>query len=172
MPCCLATNHYQLPDTNSKVKRGFTLIELLVVIALIGILASFAIASLSSAQAKGRDSRRKNDLDAIKKALYLFYTDNNQYPPLDGTGWCSRISSTTVPQVKQALEGGNYIKTVPYDPKLSNQAGDYLYYRSGPNTFELYSILENTNDPANTGPYNKSTCVDGYSSYNYLITQP
>src|SRR3990167_8762783 len=66
-------------NLKSKIWRprrpGFTLIELLVIIAIIGILASFAIASFTSAQAKGRDSRRKADLDAMKKALELYKSD-------------------------------------------------------------------------------------------------
>src|SRR4030066_1038673 len=97
----------ELPNyltTNSKVKRGFTLIELLVVISIIGILASFAIASFTSAQRKGRDSRRKADLDAIKKALELFKGDTKGggfYP------YGMDDSILTVP---------GYMKVYPHDP--------------------------------------------------------
>src|SRR3990167_11030107 len=76
----------QLSIIQSKSK-GFTLIELLVVIAIIGILASFAIASFTSAQAKGRDSRRKADLDAVSKALELNKSDcigGAWYPVMTG----------------------------------------------------------------------------------------
>ncbi|OGE07316.1 hypothetical protein A2615_00525, partial [Candidatus Curtissbacteria bacterium RIFOXYD1_FULL_41_36] len=52
-------------------RRGFTLIELLVVITIIGILAAIAIVSYGGTQERARDSRRKSDLDAIKKALEL-----------------------------------------------------------------------------------------------------
>ena len=61
--------------------RGFTLIELLVVIAIIGLLASIIGANLSSAQAKSRDARRLEDMDAVKKALVLYSSDHNGYPP-------------------------------------------------------------------------------------------
>src|SRR3989338_8082819 len=77
---------YHLPFTIPK-RKGFTLIELLVVISIIGILASFAIASFPSAQAKGRDSRRKADLDAIRKAGELAKTDSTgskYYPSTTG----------------------------------------------------------------------------------------
>src|SRR4030067_3465886 len=67
---------YKIHNTKYGKPSGFTLIELLVVIAIIGILASFAFASFTSAQAKGRDSRRKADLDAIVKALELYKSDS------------------------------------------------------------------------------------------------
>lgn len=51
------------------------MIELLVVITIIGILVTIAIASFQTAQAKARDSRRKTDLDAFKKALELYKSD-------------------------------------------------------------------------------------------------
>ncbi len=49
--------------------RGFTLIELLVVIAIIGLLASIILASLNTAQQKGRDARRVSDLQEIGQAM-------------------------------------------------------------------------------------------------------
>src|SRR3989337_1417955 len=69
MPGLSATINKQEFTVNKR--KGFTLIELLVVIALIGILASFAIASFTSAQAKGRDSKRKADLNAVRTDLDL-----------------------------------------------------------------------------------------------------
>jgi len=138
-----------------KVKRGFTLIELLVVIAIIGILASFAIASFNSAQAKGRDSRRKADLDAIKKALELYKTDTTgaKYYP----GSTGDLTSGSV----------KYIKAVPTDPKTTTQA--YLY-SAAPGTpscvatsnctdYRLRAILENSNDPQITA--SQTTCSGG-----------
>src|ERR1700722_13880120 len=50
-------------------KSGFTLIELLVVIAIIGLLASIILASLNTAQQKGRDARRVSDLQEIGQAI-------------------------------------------------------------------------------------------------------
>ena len=50
-------------------KSGFTLVELLVVISIIAVLSVIGITLFSGAQSKARDSIRRNDLDAIKKAL-------------------------------------------------------------------------------------------------------
>ncbi len=63
-------------------KDGFTLIELLVVIAIIGILSTLAIVALGSARAKSRDSKRVADMQAIQKALELYYADNASYPSI------------------------------------------------------------------------------------------
>jgi len=121
-------------------QKGFTLIELLVVIAIIGILASFAIASFTSAQAKGRDSRRKADLDAIKKALELYRGDQ---------------TAGTVPDAIDGtqLTTPGYIKTMPKDPKW-----DIDYYYSPTNGslgnykgYTLRACAENASDPSTVG---------------------
>ncbi|HCS78663.1 TPA: hypothetical protein DIV55_02870 [Patescibacteria group bacterium] len=151
----------ELPNyltTNSKVKRGFTLIELLVVIAIIGILASFAVASFTSAQAKGRDSRRKADLDAIRKALELYKTDSTgarYYPSGNGDAVVRRtgdpVGNTNV------LTSGNYIKQIPYDPRtnspyISNLGNiDGSACVGGCTTHRLRATLENANDPQAAG---------------------
>ncbi len=61
-------------------QKGFTIIELLVVIVIIGILVALALPQLFAAQARGRDSDRKNDLKNIKTQLENFYSDNDHYP--------------------------------------------------------------------------------------------
>lgn len=93
-------------------KKGFTLIELLVVIAIIGLLATFIVASFTSAQAKSRDARRKADMDAIKKALELFKND---------TSGAAKYPNTTT----GSLVAGNYIRVVPTDPSSTTTV--YVY---------------------------------------------
>src|SRR3989344_8132948 len=143
---------YKILNTKYRKTKGFTLIELLVVIAIIGILASFAIASFTSAQAKGRDSRRKGDLDAIKKALELFKGDT--------TGSAKYPNTTT-----GSLVTLGYMRALPTDPSSSatnynytafqangtsacSGGGDTLALASAGNceTFRLYACLENVND--------------------------
>jgi prepilin-type N-terminal cleavage/methylation domain-containing protein len=55
--------------------KGFTLIELLVVVAIIGLLASFVIASLNSARAKARDSYRLATINQIVTAMNMYNDD-------------------------------------------------------------------------------------------------
>ncbi|KKT65740.1 MAG: Type II secretion system protein G [Candidatus Curtissbacteria bacterium GW2011_GWC1_44_33] len=129
-------------------RRGFTLIELLVVITIIGILAAIAIVSYGGTQERARDSRRKSDLDAIKKALELARGEGQ----LKDTNTTLPLSPSPPAQV--------YIKSVPKDPKTNK---GYYYYPSINNngdpcdnqatglgyciTYQLVTCLENSKDP-------------------------
>ena len=59
---------------------GFTLIELLVVIAIIGLLSSTVLASLDSARAKARDTKRISDIKEIQKGLELYIVAHGSLP--------------------------------------------------------------------------------------------
>ena len=114
-------------------KRGFTLIELLVVIAVIGILASVILASLNSARAKARDTRRMEDLRQIVLALELYYDSNGFYPQTD-CGWdCNgyRYSDNATSWAALALDLAPYISKLSTDPLNTGGApwavGGYTY---------------------------------------------
>lgn len=148
----------QLSTVQTKSK-GFTLIELLVVIAIIGILATIAIASFTNAQAKGRDSRRISDFDALKKALELANSDSvgaRYYPGCPGAANICELNATT--QTSPAI-APTYIKTVPTDPKIGGgnctigiPEYTYCYVPFPPSctggttctSYELYACLENS----------------------------
>jgi prepilin-type N-terminal cleavage/methylation domain-containing protein len=67
-------------------QRGFTIIELLIVIAIIGILATLVLTNFQGAQAKGRDTVRKNDINSVYQKLEEFYNENGGYPDGDLAG--------------------------------------------------------------------------------------
>ncbi len=67
------------------MKRAFTLIELLIVISIISMLSSIVIATTTSAQAKGRDAKRVQQIRQIDLATRL-YIDTLGHAPLADMG--------------------------------------------------------------------------------------
>lgn len=86
--------------------QGFTLVELMVAIAIVAILAVVGITIFSGLQKNARDSKRRQDIDAIVKALETKYDQNTgYYPGVIGT-WFAGGQIPTQPQ------GGNYTGVV------------------------------------------------------------
>lgn len=156
----------------SSNKPAFTLIELLVVIAIIGILAALATVSFADSQQKSRDSRRKSDLETIKKAMELAKQDSAgaySYPRCDTytSGRCpinDPTSGASDGSTNPDLIGTNYtyIKAVPKDPKSDT---DYTYTPTPADcgvglctAFTLVACLENKKDPQKDLTHNTTVC--------------
>ncbi len=137
---------------------GITLLELIVSMAIIAILTVSLWGNFSTSLAKGRDSKRKQDLASIAKALELYYNDNKAYPsPLPN--WGSILSHPTRPHVI-------YMQKLPADP--SSPYVDYCY-RTDVNAayYQLYARLENSHDPERLASY---VSCGMRSDYNYGIS--
>ena len=65
-----------------KEKRAFTLIELLVVIAIIGILAAIVLVSLRSARDSAYDAEIKSELEQVRAAAEIHYSNTGGYTGL------------------------------------------------------------------------------------------
>lgn len=160
------------------LRKGFTLIELLVVIAIIGVLASVVMVSLSSAREKSRDARRLADLNEIRKAVELYYSDHEHYPIM-ATGWTSfdspaysgrAITNPAAANLAEALEP--YLSGNVGDPKNIGGDSGYLYRSRSTSVGDAYCILiyrtpENMNNfPQNVIPNNRCGTVgsDGQCS--------
>ena len=129
---------------------GFTLVELLVVISILGVLATIALASFRSSQARGRDAERKSDLKQIVSSLELYYSDYGKYPSSLGGKilGCPSTSQTSCTWGLGSFTDGKtvYFRVLPKDPTAS-----YTYfYRivdSGTSQkFQIFAYIENTQD--------------------------
>src|SRR5258708_32378994 len=97
------------------MQKGFTLIELLIIITIIGVLSAFFINTSAINLKRGRDARRKSDLELIRSGIETYRADCNSYPlsvtfgsSLKGSGVLVNCSSSNT-----------YISIVPQDPIAS-----------------------------------------------------
>lgn len=112
-----------------KSQRGFTLIELIVVLAIIALIASVVIATIGSAQAKSRDTKRKSDMAQVVRAIEYYRTENDAYPPHGGTQFGGCTSSNCLSVLTDELVS-RYIPAIPTDPRAGNSPSGYLYCRA------------------------------------------
>jgi len=118
-----------------KLQAGFTIIELLIVIAIIGILATLVLTNFQGAQAKGRDTVRKNDINSVYQKLEEFYNENGSYPNSD-------LSAATFPGIDAgaltdsdgtAMVSTFAISATPTVPTLTT-TNEYVYVAYGDGT--------------------------------------
>lgn len=112
------------------------MIEILIVLAILAILMILFLLVFRTQLARGRDARRKSDLEKIKIAFEEYFNDNGCYPPADILNNC----------------GGDelrpYLDRIPCDP-FTRQS--YIYIPEPGATcsgYRLFTSLEDGNDPA------------------------
>ncbi len=150
--------------------RGFTLVELLIVMVILGILTTIVASSFSSSQEKARDTRRKNDLNAVAKAIEVYFNDKGNYPPcnsgyIDGFSWGDEF-----------IDANGTIYMVKLPQEKTSTRNYYYVTEGGQNqTYAIYARLENDQDkdiPINGEAYqyySGTDCGVG-SGCNYAIS--
>jgi len=146
-------------------KKGFTLIEMIVVILILAALSTLITFAYFTSLKRGRDSKRKSDINNISTALELYNADMNHYPI---------TSSFSLGDILCNEEGGCaqvYMRQIPKDP-LSKKP---YYYETDENGsyYVLYSGLETSEDTGSGvdqdgyyGNCNPSPCRYGMASTN------
>ncbi len=104
-------------DNNEVMKvnqrSGFTLLELLVIIAIMGILTTLVLPNYLNSLKRGRDSKRKSDMQSIQHAMEQYYQMCNfVYPVIGVKGTAFPATIATNP----ANCTGAFSFTVPKDP--------------------------------------------------------
>ena len=146
--------------------------ELLIAIAILGILAVVGMGNYFTSLKKGRDARRKSDLEQVQKALEMYYNDHGQYP-ID-----SEFDLNLSWGEEFTIGPTTYMTKLPEDPKTSSNYKYYYATDADGTYFQLYACLENTNDPnRETGGYSGTDCDTGCTVEtaplcNYGISSP
>lgn len=127
---------------NGKGYKGFTLIELIVTITIILIITSIGLVSYVTAQQNARDSRRRQDVNAIINAISLWQQTQANTSSLP-SALSAMVNSAGLTSGTGALTT-NFINRVPEDPSCANPASPtvpscYYYMVSGDST--KYAIL-------------------------------
>lgn len=143
-----------------KSNKGITLIELLIVMALISILAVALWGNFFTSLTKGRDSRRKQDLDAVSKSIELYYNDSKSYPQPTQIIWGTVFTNPTDSSVI-------YMQKLPTDPAYPSS--NYCYSSNG-TYYKIYGNLENKEDPKIIPTVACPPASTTY--YNYGISSP
>lgn len=133
-------------------ERGFTIIELLIVIAIIGILATLVLTNFQGAQAKGRDTVRKNDINSLYQKLEEYYNENGSYI---NTAITTANASTLFP----GIDGG----------AVTDEDGTVIS-----TTFSTSTTTAPTPTVANTGEYQialwgNALCASGGTCSKYVV---
>ena len=115
------------------MRKGFTLIELLVVIMILGVLAALISGNFFTSLKKGRDAKRKADLEQITRALEMYYEDNKAYP--DAVSFGEQLCHPGAGGCDTKI----YMQKLPNDPI----SGKNYEYNLTSGSYRLYACLEN-----------------------------
>lgn len=159
-------------------KNAFTLIELLITMIILASLALLLIGNFMSSLTKGRDSKRKGDLNQLRQAIEMFYEDRRSYPYEKGTASNNLIDTSNYVNSNNSFIVSNktYINRLPQDP---NSSFKYVYVTDDNvgSYYRLFSCIENSNDTSEGvsqtgftgGPAN---CGSGCPICKYSISSP
>ena len=151
---------------NPSSEKGFTLLELMIVIVILGVLTTLISGNFLNSLKRGRDTRRKADLQNVQKALELFYEDKKTYPTFNIFGADGALCETQVSSNCASSEKV-YMQKIPVD---SMGACEYLYVSDG-TQYQLYSTIENAEDQgqgviqSDNGGYASTDCGCGVCEF-------
>lgn len=140
---------------------GFTLIEMLVVMVVIGILATISLIAVQGVRESARNSRRKSDLETVRKVLEFYRADCNHYPT--GLSFGGRLvgdnSTSACPRTNV------YAQELPQDTLAPGRR--YYYRRISNFDYVLCAALEDEGDTSAASSAGCGSC--GSARCNYFV---
>lgn len=136
MKCTLPLTSLRIQHKDNTCDDGFTLIELLVAISIIAVLAGLLLVNFVGIRERAADAQKKSDLNEVKKALRLYYNDNQRYPyPAAVTGDTFDDGDTVYMEELPNFDY-SYYSDYSVDPRIARQ------------NFILHTELDREGDPA------------------------
>ena len=145
-------------------RKAFTVMELFIVIVIMSILGVITTLQFVNARQKANDVSRKGDLNAVSKALYLYFADYGKMPMANSKGqmmigdkvieWGKEFSDTS---------GYVYLKQLPVENKKNYPPYCYKVSVDG-KSYALFAMLENKGDEQclNGATYDCGGMVNAY----------
>lgn len=157
--------------SKNNYKSGFTLLELMIVMVILGVLAALISGNFLNSLKKGRDARRKADLEQMTRANEMYYEDYGVYVTTAAAFYGSN-SQFCAPASDGGCAKKIYMLKVPKDPRFSCQ---YDVDPIGTKGYGIYTMLENDKDTGQnvkqSGWSNDSSCCGSYLC-KYVVTSP
>ena len=154
---------------NNFTSLWFTLIELLVTITIIGILATGVVSVYTSQTAKARDATRISDINALKGALFSYYSDTGhmiQKPALSinqfNTAAATAITKDRIKDMRDNFL--TYVDTIPSDPHSWKQHVTHPRFLQAPIATPLWTYGEYGYATDNWNRYELSIALEATSS--------
>ena len=136
-------------------RKGFTLIELLVVIAIIGILAGIVLVSLGGARTKAKDAAIKANMDSMRLACEMVYTND----PVTGYSPC--ITDASYLNAKAAAFANGAVWIVDTAPNIGG------YFKANGTLYCIQSTLPGTGSWCLDSAGSVGTTAVGCDGTNY-----
>lgn len=114
------------------------MLEGLIVLAILGLLATFAAVSLSSARARTRDAQRLAGMSSLRAALQLYALEKAVYPISDSVAigqaaTKSEVLTSNGFASRAEAQGTIYLPSVPTGPNVN----EYYVYKGAPNGYAI-----------------------------------
>ena len=127
------------------MKRAFTLVELLVVISIMAILTIITVSQFRTARKRANDVARKGDLNAVAKALQMYFADYGVLPQADENGKIM-INGSAI-EWGGELKDGDYTYMIKLPTENTEGWPQYCYKTDAARKkYALFAKLEVTSD--------------------------